>query len=108
METANMHRARLQEKLRSYSQIDPITNCWEWLGQVSNSGHGRITIRDYAQAINQKVSVETASYIAYIDQVPEGMIVRQTCFNRLCINPEHLTIEKNLLIEGFFVNCKIT
>ena len=89
-----MYRARLQEKLRTYSQINPKTDCWEWLGQVSNSGHGKMTIRDFPQAINQKVSAETASYTAFIDEVPVGMMVRQTCSNRLCINPEHLSIEK--------------
>ena len=89
-----MHRARLQQKLRTYSQINPDTNCWEWHGQISNSGHGRITIRDIAQEINKTVSAESASYLAFIEEIPEGMIVRQTCANRLCINPEHLKIEK--------------
>ena len=88
-----MNQARLQEKLRVYSHIDPITNCWVWLGQVANSGHGRITIRDNAQAINKTLSAESASYIAFIKEIPEGMIVRQTCTNRLCINPEHLCID---------------
>ena len=89
-----MYRARLQEKLLAYCQIDPVTSCWEWQGQVSNSGHGRIKIRDNPQSINKTVSAETASYTAFIKEVPEGVIVRQTCSNRLCINPEHLIIEK--------------
>ncbi len=89
-----MYRARLQQKLRTYSLINPDTNCWEWHGQVSNSGHGRITIRDIAQGINKTLSAESASYIAFLEEIPEGMIVRQTCSNRLCINPEHLRIEK--------------
>ncbi len=89
-----MHRARLQQKLQAYSQIHPLTGCWEWHGQVSNSGHGRIMIRDSVQAINKTLSVESASYIAFIEDLPQGMIVRQTCSNRLCINPKHLTMEK--------------
>lgn len=89
-----MHRVRLQEKLQFNSQINADTHCWEWQGQVSNSGHGRITIRDFSQATNQKVSAETASYLAFIGELPEGMMVNQTCSNRLCINPEHLCIKK--------------
>ena len=38
-----MYRARLQQKLRTNSRINPDTSCWEWHGQVSNSGHGKIT-----------------------------------------------------------------
>ena len=89
-----MHRARLQQKLQAYSHINSLTGCWEWRRQISNSGHGRITIRDNAQALNKTISAESASYIAFIEEVPLGMIVRQTCSNRLCINPEHLIIEK--------------
>ena len=89
-----MNRERLKEKLRFYSKVNLDTGCWEWSGQVSNSGHGRMTIRDSSQAINIKVSAETASYIAYIDEVPEDMYVSQTCTNRLCINPAHLCIKK--------------
>jgi hypothetical protein len=38
----------------------------------------------------QMVSAQTASYHAFIGEVPEGHLVKQTCGNRLCINPEHL------------------
>ncbi|TCJ89267.1 HNH endonuclease [Cocleimonas flava] len=89
-----MYRVRLQEKLRTYSQVDPVTNCWEWLGQVSNSGHGRITVRDNPQSINKKLTAETASYTAFIGDIPDGMFVGQSCGNRLCINPDHLCIKK--------------
>lgn len=87
-----MYNERLQEKLRSFSLVDDETTCWEWRGQISHSGHGRIMIRDQVKAINMTVSAETASYIAFIGSVPEGKWVHQTCLNRLCINPEHLTV----------------
>jgi hypothetical protein len=87
-----MNKKRMQEKLRASCQINSENQCWEWSGQVSNSGHGRVTFRDHIDGINRKVSAETASYIAFVDEISEGKMVRQTCSNRLCINPEHLEV----------------
>lgn len=87
-----MYNERLQEKLRNFCQVRPETKCWEWRGQVSNSGHGRIMIRDHINNLNKTVSAESASYIAFVNEIPDGKMVRQTCSNRLCINPEHLEI----------------
>lgn len=87
-----MYNERLQEKLKAYCQINAETECWEWHGQVSNSGHGRIMIRDQVNGVNKTMSAEDASYIAFVDELPKGKMVRQTCSNRLCINPEHLTL----------------
>ncbi len=87
-----MYSARLQEKLRASSQVEPENQCWEWSGQISNSGHGRVTIRDQEHGVNKRISAETASYMAFIDEDIDGKIVRQTCSNRLCINPEHLEV----------------
>lgn len=94
MREVKMNKARLQEKLRAQSQVIQDTQCWMWTGQVSNSGHGRVTIKLSPDELNQKVSAETASYIAFVEDVPNGMFVRQTCSNRLCINPEHLCLNK--------------
>lgn len=87
-----MYRAKLQEQLKTRSQIDAETGCWEWQGQISNTGRGRIMIQDGSR--NRTVSAEDASYIAFLGEIPEGALVRQGCGNRLCINPEHLEVFK--------------
>ena len=48
-------------------------------------------VRD-ADGVNRVKSAEFASYEAFVGPVPAGMLVRQTCSNRLCINPDHLEI----------------
>ena len=80
---------RLQQKLINGSQKDAKSECLVWLGQIANSGRGRITIRDSASQSNKVVSVETASYIG---EIPKGKLVKQKCGTRLCVNPDHLEL----------------
>ena len=78
-----------QQRLHSMTAIQNDTGCWIWQGQVSNSGYGRVMEARQDKG-TQMVSAQTASYHAFIGEVPEGHLVKQTCGNRLCINPEHL------------------
>lgn len=85
-----MYRARLQAKLKANSHADPDTGCWEWQGQISNSGRGRIMIQD--KGMPRTVSAEDASYIAFFGEIPAKSLVRHACGNCLCMNPEHLEL----------------
>jgi len=37
-------------------------------------------------------SAHRASYLTFVGPIPEGTIIRQSCGNRLCVNPEHLEV----------------
>ena len=82
---------RLQQKILDNIKKPENSACWIWTGQVSNSGYGKIMIK---QANNQPhmESADHVSYMAFIGPVPAGMLTRQTCKNRLCVNPEHLEL----------------
>jgi hypothetical protein len=86
-----MIQARLQRQLLGRVRKDPEGSCWNWTGQVSNSGYGRTMIPD-GDGGTRMVSAQTASYLAFIGEVPDGKLVGQTCGNRLCVNPEHLQL----------------
>jgi len=80
-----------QQKLHDMTYPQHDTGCWIWKGQVSNSGYGRIMeVQDDRRT--QMVSAQTASYHAFIGAVPDGHLVKQSCGNRLCINPDHLEL----------------
>ncbi len=83
--------ARLQNKLLVSVRKDEDSDCWIWLGQISNSGHGRLMIKTEENGTRME-SAENVSYMGFVGEIPDGMYARQTCNNRLCVNPEHLAL----------------
>jgi hypothetical protein len=82
---------RLQQKILANIVKSTSSECWIWKGQISNSGYGKIMVTDE----NNRTRTESAdhvSYMAFVGPIPEGMLTRQTCNNRLCVNPEHLEL----------------
>lgn len=74
------------ERLSAYT-VDE-RGCWNWSGYCNSDGYGRVTV-------HQKLwLVQRLSYVQHIGLIPAGMIVRQRCRNRRCINPAHLLIER--------------
>ena len=65
------------------------TGCWEWSGQVSNSGYGRTMLRTTDGGTRME-SARRAGYELFIGPIAPDRQVRQTCVDRLCINPDHL------------------
>jgi hypothetical protein len=86
-----MSATRLQERLLGCVSGSSESSCWNWTGQISNTGYGRCQVRD-GQGNIRILSAQQASYEAFAGPLPEGMLVRQTCNNRLCINPGHLEV----------------
>jgi hypothetical protein len=82
---------QLQHKIL-YSIIkDETSGCWLWRGQVSNSGHGRMMIKNDDNTTRME-SARNVSYMAFVSDIPKGMLTRPICNNRLCVNPEHLQL----------------
>lgn len=82
---------RLQRKILSNIKKDDHCGCWLWTGQISNSGYGKMMIKDNDQQPHME-SADHVSFTAFIGPVPQGMLTRQTCHNRLCVNPQHLEL----------------
>ena len=78
-----------QEKILTQCHKMSDTNCWQWTGQISNSGYGRMMIKD-GNGVTRTISAHELSYLGFIDQLSPGVLVKQTCGNRLCVNPQHL------------------
>jgi hypothetical protein len=86
-----MIESRAAQRLLNSIHTNADSGCWEWIGQISNSGYGRTAVRA-ADGGTRLESAHRVSYEVFVGSVPEGMRVRQTCQNRLCINPEHLEL----------------
>lgn len=83
-------RELARERILGTVARHPDTGCWLWRGQISNSGYGRVMIRK--ETGNKIESAHFASYEAFVAPLPQGSLVRQTCGNRLCVNPDHLEV----------------
>ena len=86
-----MNLTRVQQRLLVYVTKNPDNGCWDWNGQIANSGYGRIKVKDHHGELRM-LSAQHASYEAFTGPLPDGLLVKQTCNNRLCINPEHLEL----------------
>ena len=86
-----MSMTRVQQRLLQYTAKNSDNDCWQWTGQISNSGYGRLKVKNHHGELCMQ-SAQQVSYEAFIGPLPDGMLVTQTCNNRLCINPEHLEL----------------
>lgn len=61
--------------------------CWEWQGPKHDRGYGWIF-----WASKDKYSAHRVSYMIFKGHVPKDQIVRHTCDNPCCVNPNHLIL----------------
>lgn len=73
-------------KVEALSIPEPNSGCWLWLGFVSTAPSPRAGI----WSGGKKASASRFSYEAFKGPIPDGLIVRHTCDNPLCVNPDHL------------------
>ena len=96
--------------LRFLNKIDKddTTGCWNWQDKPSSSGYGKFNLSGVW------VSAHKLSYEHFIEDVPEGLVVRHRCpcgDNKLCVNPLHLklgTQAENLRDRNDIRRCKLT
>jgi hypothetical protein len=62
------------------------SGCWEWRGGKGEKGYGQF------RAPGRSWIAPRAAHELYIGPIPEGMLVRHTCDNPPCVNPDHLVV----------------
>lgn len=73
---------------RFWSKVNKSTggSCWEWTSNKNNKGYGLFKV-------SAVVGNRLAHRLSYEDakgKIPKGMLVRHSCDNPLCVNPDHL------------------
>jgi hypothetical protein len=91
MITANRENLLLEmggaAKERFWSKVNTAdTGCWEWSASKCKDGYGTFTAGGYA------IKAHRAAYALSNGEIPSGMVVRHSCHNPSCCNPDHLSI----------------
>lgn len=80
-------------KQRLLEAIEPEEGCWVWQKTPHKRGYGRIKVAGRSLWVHR-----VAYEVLKERRIPVGLTVDHTCFNKLCINPDHLeavTLEEN-------------
>jgi hypothetical protein len=70
---------------RFWAKVDRSSECWFWRAAKDHFGHGNFRYPGGTLA-------HRYSYTLANGPIPNGMIVRHTCDEPGCVNPEHLTL----------------
>lgn len=74
----------LAERFWAKVQITP--GCWEWTASLHTQGYGQIGVGRVPRLAHR------VSYEMHNGPIPEGLVVRHKCDNKLCVNPDHLEL----------------
>jgi len=69
-----------------FVKVQPATSCWLWTGPRFN------TRQDYGRVncCRLVIPAHRFAYELFVGAVPARQLVRHTCDNQKCVNPEHL------------------
>lgn len=67
--------------------ISGLDDCWEWTGKLDDKGYGASRTL-YDHGMSQRAS--RSAYIFSHGEIENGLVVRHSCNNRKCCNPNHL------------------
>ena len=70
-------------------RIEKTGDCWIWRGSISSNGYG------IYQTYKRYLGTSWAHRVAYIlkyGEIPKNLEIMHNCDNKLCVNPEHLSL----------------
>jgi hypothetical protein len=81
-------RRNLPVEARVWASIHiwPPDQCWPWIASQTDSGYGRLKVGKHYERAHRLV------WELLNGPIPDGLVVRHNCDNKLCCNPEHLLL----------------
>jgi hypothetical protein len=78
---------RLHRRWRTMVDVRGPEDCWPWTGRLDAKGYGFIKVYDTTTRVHR-----VAWVLAHGAWPPAGQVVRHTCDNPPCCNPQHLVL----------------
>lgn len=63
------------------------SGCWEYTGTLNHKGYGEIC---EGGAHGRTKRAHRVSYELFVGPIPTGKLIRHSCHNPPCVNPDHL------------------
>jgi hypothetical protein len=76
----------IKNKFYTKIRIKSSTECWEWIGGKSADGYGIFYHR------GEREYAHRLSFALYKTPIPKKILIRHTCDNPSCVNPDHLLL----------------
>ena len=71
-------------QVRFWKLVDKQADCWLWTGGCSLGGYGQFSNTGGSKAAHR------AAYEFLVGEIPKGLHLHHTCYQRNCVNPAHL------------------
>lgn len=87
------HRAAMLSRVpsileRFHRHVEHVGDCWIWTGARNSQGYGAMVTKHYTQE-----AVHRVAYRLFIGEPPPRRMIWRTCENKLCVRPDHLTLQ---------------
>lgn len=77
----------LEDRLREVGWTVTESNCWEWKGKRNDNNYGLFTATRHGY---KNARAHRATYECFVESLPDDVLLRHTCDNPPCVNPDHL------------------